>query len=240
MRFLIVSAALIVSSCGGAPESATSVEPSEQAEQSQAQPKRQPAIGTGPNCKPSETLSEILESVQQDAHAMPDPLADRRIEARRARFGALNLFVNRCYKGTPTGNSAESVADIQYWSHALGGAAITIEHALEDGSYGGISYIYPQAEPNTFTYVYITNAGFHTQGTIIVNDDQSFTATETVDGHPTITEVRSISRFDQTGLISMTSEFLDNGEWQPGPAFTHEFYDGPFPRLQPPLPVVEE
>ncbi|MEM9570278.1 MAG: hypothetical protein AAF996_02365 [Pseudomonadota bacterium] len=240
MRFLIFGAALIVSSCGGAPESATSAEPAEQTEQSQEQPNRQLAAGHGPNCNRSLTLGEVLERVQQDAHTMPDPMAERRIEARQTRFGDLNQFVNHCYRGTPTGESAESEADIQYWSYALGGAAITIEHALEDSSYGGISYIYPQAEPNTFTYVYITNANFHTQGTIIVNDDQSFTATETVSGHPTITEVRSISRFDETGLISMTSEFLDSGEWQPGPSFTHQVHEGPFPRLRPPMPVTEE
>ena len=153
------------------------------------------------------------------------------------QFGDLAPLVGRCYLGTPVGGSASQAKDIQFWSIALGGAAITIEHALEDGSYGGISYIYPSAKPDAFTYVYITNAGFHTQGTIIVNDDQSFTASETVNGHPTITEVRSISRFDETGLTSMTSEFLDQGEWQPGPAFTHEVTTEPFPRLLMPIPA---
>ncbi|MEO1321689.1 MAG: hypothetical protein AAFV59_01650 [Pseudomonadota bacterium] len=157
-----------------------------------------------------------------------------------SHFGSLAQLTGRCYLGTPAGDSAEQTRDIQHWSFALGGAAITIEHALEDGSYGGISYVYPAAEPGEFTYVYITNAGFHTQGTIVINEDQSFTASETVTGHPTITEVRSISRFDESGLTSMTSEFLDDGEWKPGPAFTHEVTTDPFPRLRMPAPVEAE
>lgn len=233
---------LVVSACdgGAAPDAESMAKPVEPSKQTEQTPESTTAIGSGPSCNPSTTLSEVLEYAGQDADTMPNPVAERRIDARQDRFGDLNRFLNHCYRGTPTGESGDSAADIQYWSYALGGAAITIEHALEDGSYGGISYVYPQAEPNTFTYVYITNANFHTQGTIIVNDDQSFTATETVSGHPTITEVRSISRFNETGLISMTSEFLDNGEWQPGPAFTHQVYDGAFPRLRPPLLVTEE
>lgn len=190
-----------------------------------------------PNCDSDSTLSEVLERVGQDSQATPDPRAELQSALHKERFGTLLNFVGNCYRATPTAESAEPKADIQFWSLALGGAAITIEHALEDGSYGGISYVYPKAEPNTFTYVYITNAGFHTQGTIIVNDDQSFTASETVNGHPTITEVRSISRFDEAGLTSMSSEFLDNGVWQPGPAFTHEVTTEPFPRLRMPRPA---
>ena len=183
------------------------------------------------------TGAEIIESVHKWNGEIPNGTWQSVIDAPAERFGVLLDFVGNCYRATPTGDSAEQTADIQFWSLALGGAAITIEHALEDGSYGGISYIYPSAEPDAFTHVYITNAGFHTQGTIIVNDDQSFTASETVNGHPTITEVRSISRFDETGLTSMTSEFLDQDEWQPGPAFTHEVTTEPFPRIRMPIPA---
>jgi len=157
-----------------------------------------------------------------------------------SKFGPLAELTGRCYLATPDGESASQVRDYQHWSMALGGAVIAIEHVLEDGSYGGISYVYPSLDENQFTYIYITNAGFHTQGTIVVNEDQSFTASETVTGHPTITEVRSISRFDETGLTSMTSEFLDDGEWQPGPAFTHTVTTDPFPRLLPPTPTKTE
>ena len=239
MRFQALVAAIILSACGGAPDSGVATNP-DSIERSELGPDIEVQTSTAkhsPNCDRDRTLSEVLERVGQNAHVMPDPWAEHQSALRRERFGKLLDFVGNCYRATPTGDSAEQTADIQFWSTALGGAAITIEHALVDGSYGGISYIYPGAEPDAFTYVYITNAGFHTQGTIIINDDQSFTASETVNGHPTITEVRSISRFDETGLTSMTSEFLDQGEWQPGPAFTHEVTTEPFPRLHMPIPA---
>lgn len=194
------------------------------------------------NCGPPQTLAEILEIVEMDSTLMSNEHAGRPqpFESPQARFGKLMLLVNKCFRGTPTDSSAEQVADIQHWSLALGGAAIKIEHALEDGSYGGVSYVYPAKEPEAFTYVYITNAGFHTQGTIQLNGDQSFTASETVEGHPSITAVRSRSTFDENGLISMSSEFLDGGEWKPGPGFTHEVTTDPFPRLKPPKPAAED
>ena len=183
MRFGVIATALILSACGGVPgfEANPDLETGQPAEPTHEAPKF--AIQPGPNCNREKTLSEVLELVQQDGQAMPDPWAERQSAQRTERFGKLLNFVGNCYRATPTADSVEQTADIQFWSMALGGAAITIEHALEDGSYGGISYFYPKAEPAMFTYVYITNAGFHTQGTITVNDDQSFTASETVSGH---------------------------------------------------------
>ncbi len=191
--------------------------------------------GAVDRCEPN-SLRDVLELVQDDRSI--DSASYRHFGRRHAELAPFLPLIGRCYKATPTADSAEQLADIQHWSLALGGAAIKIEHALEDGSYGGVSFVYPQADSDAFTYVYITNAGFHTQGTIVLKDDQTFTASETVDGHPTITEVRSISRFDKTGLLSMASEFLDNGEWKPGPSFTHAVTNQPFPRLQ--LPGVAD
>lgn len=183
----------------------------------------------------------VQTPVQSTEQANTSGLDAKQVEAERSeKFGALFDLVGKYYKGTPTGDSSENIADVQYWGWALGGAAITIEHALEDGSYGGISYVYPKPGSDDFTYVYITNAGFHTQGTITLNGDQSFTASETVDGHPTITEVRSVTTFDETGITSMTSEFLDDGAWKTGPEFTHEVTTDRFPRLSSPQPKTEE
>ncbi|MEM9178801.1 MAG: hypothetical protein AAGA89_03785 [Pseudomonadota bacterium] len=186
------------------------------------------------------TASDIIEGLHEVNDTTPNATWQSWLDAPKTRFGALSALIGKCYKATPTGESAEQTTDIQHWTLGLGGAAIVIEHALEDGSYGGISYVYPTPESDQFTYVYITNAGFHTQGTVVVNDDQSFTASETVSGHPSITEVRSLSRFDESGLVSMSSEFLDDGTWTPGPAFTHEVTTEPFPILNSPSATSED
>ncbi|MEM7329914.1 MAG: hypothetical protein AAF437_14310 [Pseudomonadota bacterium] len=178
------------------------------------------------------SIIQGLESDGRDTVSSTDMTDEHLLSAR---FGALHQLTNKCYLGTLMGDAVEPVMDVQYWSVVLGGAAIKIEHALADGSYGGISYVYPQTDSDAFTYVYVTSAGFHTSGTIVLNDDQSFTASETVEGHPTIKEVRSVSRFDANGLVSMTSEMLDGDEWKPGSGFTFEVTTGAFPRLNPPV-----
>lgn len=239
MRGLIIGATLVLAACGGTaqqdtkPVVAAPGQVSQNAQELQVRETQDGSIIRGAYCSRT-SLSDVLEQVGQTAHVTPDPFRDSRLAALHARFGALLDLTGKCYKGVPTDQSSEQLADIQYWSLTLGGAAIAIEHAFTDGSYGGISYVYPQADSDDFTYVYITNAGFHTQGTITLSDDRSFTATETVQGHPTITEVRSVTTFDETGITSMTSEFLDNGTWAPGPSFTHEVTKDPFPRLRTP------
>lgn len=203
MRTAIFGAVLLLASCASLP----------------AQPAQSIRSVIGPDCQNA--------PVPEASNATTDQSEAERYE----KFGELANLVGKCFKGTPTEDSPEKVEDIQYWAWALGGTAITIEHAFTDGSYGGISYVYPKSGSDAFTYVYITNAGFHTQGTITLSDDQSFTATETVTGHPTITEVRSITTYAEYGITSMTSDFFDDGEWQPGPGFTHEATTEPFPRL---------
>ncbi|MEL7031724.1 MAG: hypothetical protein AAGL97_04530 [Pseudomonadota bacterium] len=235
MRALVSSIAVLIAACGV---------PVEGSDSPVTEPNTERSVVMHPRlrkCSPPQTLADILAIVEPDSSIMSKEISGppKPITSPRTRFGKLMLLTNKCYKGTPTDSSAEQVADIQHWSWALGSAAIRIEHALEDGSYGGVSYVYPTIEPDAFTYVYITNAGFHTEGTIILNDDQSFTASETVEGHPSITSVRSHSTFDENGLISMTSEFLDGEEWRPGPGFTHEITTEPFPRLKPPTPAAE-
>ncbi len=215
MRAQLIGAVMLLASCTSPP-----ADPAEVAQ-----------FVVGPDCQ-GDKLTEVLERVDQGTSTRSNPVADQIDADRNANFGPLAALVGRCFKGTPTDESSEQIEDIQYWAWGLGGAAITIEHAFTDGSYGGISYVYPKSGSEDFTYVYITNAGFHTQGTISLNDDQSFTATETVDGHPTITEVRSVTNFDGTGVTSMTSEFFDDGIWKPGPGFTHEVTTEPFPRLR--------
>ncbi|MEM9939496.1 MAG: hypothetical protein AAF768_11650 [Pseudomonadota bacterium] len=150
-------------------------------------------------------------------------------------FGPLTEFVGKTFKGAPLAAGSEAKADIQQWNWALGGSAILIKHAIEDGSYGGNTYVYKDAASGDLVYVYITNAGFRTEGSMTVNDDGTYIAEEAVEGHPSITKVRSTSRLADDGSTLMTSEYLDDGVWTPGHRFLYKPTSDPLPPLAPPV-----
>ena len=108
---------------------------------------------------------------------------------------------------------------------------------MADGSYGGDTYVYKDAASGDLTYVYITNAGFRTEGVMTVNDDGSFTAIEDVLGHETITQVSSTSRLNADGTTTMTSKYLKDGEWTAGHGFSYEPTTEALPALKGPPPL---
>lgn len=144
-------------------------------------------------------------------------------------FGALTNLIGKSFKGTQIGASKNPQIDIQTWSWALGGNAILIAHALADGSYGGDSYVYKDAATGGLVYVYITSAGFRTEGTITLAEDGSFIAEEDVLGHPSITKVRSTSHMTPDGPGTMRSEYLENDIWIAGHGFDYAPTDALLP-----------
>ncbi len=149
-------------------------------------------------------------------------------------FGPLANLVGKSFRGAPADGSTEPNPDTQTWEWALGGTAILIKHALADGAYGGDTYVYKDAKTGDLAYVYITNAGFRTEGVMFVNDDGSYTAEEAVEGHPSITKVRSTSVLNDDGTSVVTSEYLDNGEWKAGHAFIYSPTNETLPQLKAP------
>lgn len=145
---------------------------------------------------------------------------------QRDTFGPLAELVGHTYRGEPLAGSSATVADIQSWNWALGGAGVSITHALEDKSYGGETIIYRDGETNQLAYVYITNAGFRTEGTFVLSEDGSWIAEEAVSGHESITKVRSTGNQRADGSLISESEFLQNGQWTPGNRFLYrEVFD---------------
>lgn len=153
---------------------------------------------------------------------------------QRNTFGILVDYVGRTLRGAPLGDDPEAKADIQSWSWALNGAAIKLSHAIEDGSYGGDTYIYKDAASGELVYVYITNVGFRTNGIVTLNPDGSFSSEEVVEGHPTITAVRATTVLGEGFTSTMTSEYLDNGTWVEGSGFTYTPIDEALPKLMRP------
>ena len=131
-------------------------------------------------------------------------------------FGALSGLVGKTWRSAPAGDGEAGPADISKWSWDLGGRVLVNRHALEDGSYGGLTYVYENGQTGSLDYVYITSAGFHTTGSFVLGEDGSWTAEEAVTGHDTITRVRSTGRLTADGQMSMASEYFAKGEWSPG------------------------
>ncbi|MEQ3745759.1 MAG: hypothetical protein ABNH53_05920 [Henriciella sp.] len=188
-------------------------------------------------------LDSILEKVAEDSKKL-SPEDQRRLSEswrlaevtplQRETFGALTDLIGKRFRGAPADGSTEDNPDTQSWQWALGGTAILIKHALADGAYGGDTYVYKDAKTGELAYVYITNAGFRTEGVMVVNEDGSYTAEEAVEGHPSITKVRSTSVLNDDGTSSMTSEYLDDGEWKAGHAFIYSPTTEPLPQLKAP------
>lgn len=131
-------------------------------------------------------------------------------------FGPLSGLVGKTWRSAPADAAEAGPADISAWSWDLGGRVLVNRHALEDGSYGGVTYVYENGETGSLDYVYVTSGGFHTSGSFVLGEDGSWTAEEAVTGHETITRVRSTGRIDPEGQMAVTSEYFANGAWAPG------------------------
>ncbi|MEM7005074.1 MAG: hypothetical protein AAF498_04280 [Pseudomonadota bacterium] len=181
------------------------------------------------SCNSWNTLNqaEVLPPVaRQGEDDVQPPPAVRATKWQKDTFGRLVELVGQTYRGEPLEGSSEAVADIQSWNWAIGGAGLSINHALEDRSYGGETLIYLDSETNALAYVYVTNAGFRTEGTFQLTEGGGWIAEEEVTGHPSITKVRSTGSRRSDGSLMSVSEYFQNGEWTPGNQFLYrEVFD---------------
>jgi len=151
--------------------------------------------------------------------------------AQAAAFGALSGLAGKTWRSEAAAGTDGGPADISRWGWDLGGRVMVNRHALEDGSYGGVTYVYENGQTGSLDYVYVTSAGFHTTGSFELGDDGSWTAEEAVTGHDTITRVRSTGRLTADGQMSMTSEYFAKGEWSPGRDVIYVPVDAKIPEI---------
>ena len=151
--------------------------------------------------------------------------------AQKGSFGALTGLAGKTWRSEPVAEGETGPADVSAWSWDLGGRVLVNRHALEDGSYGGVTYVYENGQTGSLDYVYVTSAGFHTTGTFVLGEDGSWTAEEAVTGHDTITRVRSTGRITPEGTMTMTSEYFAKGEWSPGRNVVYAEVDAGIPEI---------
>lgn len=148
-------------------------------------------------------------------------------------FGPLAGFVGKTFRGEPITAEKEpnpdGVADIQSWTWSDDGKEIIIRHALEDGSYGGVTNVYPDGEDDELAYRYVTGGGFETLGKFTFDEDGSWEAIEVVDGHETITHVRSRGYQRADGALISEADYLTADGWQRGHSFVYTNFVGDVP-----------
>jgi hypothetical protein len=161
--------------------------------------------------------------------------ANAQVHWQEETFGALAGFAGETFRGEPMTAEGEpnpdGVADIQNWMWSEDGKQIIIRHALEDGSYGGVTNVYPNGEEDELAYRYVTSGGFETLGTFTLDQDGGWEAIEVVDGHETITHVRSRGYEREDGALISKADYLTADGWQPGHSFVYTDFDGDVPEI---------
>lgn len=120
--------------------------------------------------------------------------------------------------------AAEKVIDRALWSRALNGQAIKTVHSVNDGQYGGESFIFWDESKQSLAYYYFTTAGFYTHGTMSFDSQLGeIVALEMVENNQNgITQVKSFSRIMPDGSLHTKSSYLQNGTWVDGHSATYK------------------
>lgn len=142
--------------------------------------------------------------------------ATAQAQALQDELAPFEALVGHTYRGEFTPDKEGNVAiDISRWDVILNGRGIRISHSLNDGEYAGESLIYWDSKRQTIAFFYLTNAGFHTQGTGHF-EDGVFIANESVTGNSEgITNVISRTSFTINGEMTVESFYLKGEEkWQ--------------------------
>ena len=137
----------------------------------------------------------------------------------------LRPYLNQYWQGDLTQPGKEGqVIDRLLWSRALNGQAIKTVHSINDGQYGGESFIFWDETKQSLAYYYFTTAGFYTHGTLNINvQTGELVALETVKNSQNgISEVKSFSRIMPDGTLQTKSSYLQNGHWVEGHSATYK------------------
>jgi hypothetical protein len=112
--------------------------------------------------------------------------------------------------------AAKPAVDVQRFELALNGQAVRNRHSVDDGAYGGETFIVWDAEKQSLVSYYFTTAGFYTTGTLRA-DSGAIVFHEIVKGAAGgVTEVEAVSRLLPDGRLHVKSRHLRNGQWEDG------------------------
>jgi hypothetical protein len=126
-------------------------------------------------------------------------------------------LLGRTWRGvvSPPG-AAKPAVDVSRFELALNGQAVRNRHSIDDGAYGGETFIVWEEARQSLVYFYFTTAGFYTTGTMSV-EDGAIVSHEIVKGAAGgIAEVKATSRLLPDGRLHVKSRYLKDGQWVDG------------------------
>ncbi len=137
--------------------------------------------------------------------------------ALQAELEVFRPYLDKTWQGTLSQPGQPPMTDISHWERALNGTAIKVRHSVNQGDYGGETFIFYDKATQALTYYYFTTAGFYTHGTMQFDDKsgQLIAEEEVKNNKNGITRVRSKSLL-QANKLQTSSEYLQNGKWLPG------------------------
>src|SRR5262245_25887190 len=132
-------------------------------------------------------------------------------------FEALKPLLGRTWKGTFKDSTPQKPkVDVSRFELALSGQAVRNRHSVNDGEYAGESFIVWDEAQKSLVYYYFTTAGFHTTGTMKV-EDGVLVAREVVTGDADgVTEVKGTIAVRPDGRMHVKTQYLKGGQWVDG------------------------
>jgi hypothetical protein len=133
------------------------------------------------------------------------------------RLAPLEHLLGKTWRGTvsPPG-AAKPAVDVSRFELALNGQAVRNRHSINDGDYGGETFIVWEEARQSLVYYYFTTAGFYTTGTMSV-EGSAIVSHEIVKGAAGgIAEVKATHRLLPDGRLQVKSRYLKNGQWEDG------------------------
>jgi hypothetical protein len=113
----------------------------------------------------------------------------------------------------PESTPEKPVVDVSRFEAALNGQAVRNTHSINDGVYGGETFIVWDQAKQALVYYYFTTGGFYTSGTMRA-EEGALVAHETVMGAAGgVTEVKATFRLLPDGRLHVRSQHLKDGKW---------------------------
>ena len=124
-------------------------------------------------------------------------------------------LLGKTFRGVvSSAEAANPAVDVQRFELALNGQAVRNRHSVNDGAYGGETFIVWDEARQSLASYYFTTAGFYTVVTLSV-EDGAFVFHEDVKGSAGgVTEVKVTSRLLPDGRLLVKSQHLKDGKWQ--------------------------
>jgi hypothetical protein len=118
------------------------------------------------------------------------------------------------------------LVDVSLWERALNGKAVRIVHSINQGAYGGETFVTWDAAKKEIVYHYFTTAGFLTKGTMKV-DGKKLICHESITGNAgEATEVQSTYELRPDGSLESRATYLKSGSSVGGREVTYKRVDG--------------